>query len=251
MTRLLIPGKFTEEELAQELEELLKAPADPPAPKPDARITDVIDTVPADNGSKKTQDEWITNYWPNVRDGRVMASMGDYYFLFKQMKHDFEHGSAQQKALVQTLLASYQEDFDWTGKQNWLIAGTRLIYDSTGLDAKIIQHYGCNQPNLITENRLTIPVYRDAIITDVTKESAGLLYLQKLLNTTDTAENIISTLEFISEKPRNQIKVWTASTDTRSSHPDRAAGFSYSNSVFLVGGYDYIYLQGRSRGVRR
>jgi hypothetical protein len=175
--------------------------------------------------------------------------MEDYYAHFKQMKHDFEQGNAQQKALVQTLLASYQKDFDWTGKQNWLIAGTRLIYDPTGLDGRIIQHYGCNQPNLITENRLTIPVYRDAIITDVTKESAGLRYLQTLFATTDTAENIIGTLEFISRKPRNQIKVWTAGTETRSSHPDRAAGFDYYDSEFHVLGSYYILNQGRSRGV--
>jgi hypothetical protein len=254
MTRLLIPGKFTEEELAQELEELLKAPADPPAPKLDAKLIGVIDAVPADNGSKKTPEEWIKNYWPSIRDGGVMASMEDYYAHFKQMKHDFEHGNAQQKALVKTLLTSYQDDFDWTGKNNCLISGTRVSYNATNLDAIIIQHYGCNQPNLITENRLTIPFYLDAVIANVTKEGAGLKYLQTLFATTDTAENIISTLEFISGKARDKIKVRTAATSgnyTRSIHPDRAAGFYYDNSGFRVLGFNLIYDYGRSRGVRR
>ena len=245
----LIPVDFTAAEVEQELEELLKDPVVPPKQKSDAQSIGTIDAVPADNGSTKTQEDWITNYWPSVRDGRIMASMGDYYLLFKQMKHDSEHGNTQQKASVQTLLANYQKDFTDT----WLIAGTRISYNTTSLDAKIIQHYGCNQPKLITESNLTIPIYRGAIIADVTKESAGLKYLQALLNTTDTAENIIGTLEFISGKPRNQIKVWSAATSgdyTRSSHPERAAGFLYLNSEFhFYGGY--IINQGRSRGVRR
>ena len=250
--RPLISAHFTQQELDNELEELLKPPVEGEPDNGNQTILSSIDAVAADNGGKKTQDQWF-DYWSQIRDGRIMAGMGDLYNHFKKLKHDSERGTAQQKAAVQTALTSLRSDFDWPGKNNWLIAGTRIIYNANNENAKIIQHYHCNKPTLITQHNLVIPVYRDAPIISVVAEPQGLNYLHTLLDTKDDKEALVSTLEFVSSKKRGNIKIWTAAVSgdyTRQSHPERAAGFSSIVGGFHVGGDCNLYLTGCSRGVR-
>jgi len=251
MNHTLIPVHIPEAELQQQLEELLREPPIPPS-ETAASSTISIDELPADSGNKKTKTDWLT-FWAGIRDGRVMASMGDYYTHFKQLKLDFESGSAAQNSAAQKAINSYHDDFDWSRQNNWLIAGTRIFYHTSVLEGKIIHHYQCREQKLTTECFLTIPVYRGTDITSVVADSIGLKYLRKLFDTSDDAETIIKTLEFISGKNRNAIKVWTAATSgdyTRSNHPERAAGFYYSGGFHVSGNYLIIGYQGRSRGVK-
>ncbi|MDP3734686.1 MAG: hypothetical protein Q8R37_05650, partial [Nanoarchaeota archaeon] len=99
-----------------------------------------LDLLPADNGSKRTQDQWFNQYWNTVTAGTVMASMGDLYRNFKTLKRVSEQGTVEQKMLAQTLLASLRDDFDWPGK-NLLISSTRINYaENKSLDGEIIHH---------------------------------------------------------------------------------------------------------------
>ena len=83
-------------------------------------------------------------------------------------------------------------------------------------------------------------------------EGEGLTYLQTLFATDDEEEEIIQTLEFVSGKERQEIKVWTPTVggnNSRSQYPSRAAGFDCDSGSFHVGGLDGLNILGRSRGV--
>ena len=81
---------------------------------------------------------------------------------------------------------------DWPTEKNWLIAGTRIVYDQNGSEeGEIIHHYGCSQ-RLISKKRLAIPVYRDQPIPAVVRERQGLVYLQTLFDTVDDADNVVN-----------------------------------------------------------
>ena len=211
----------------------------------------MLDEYAAEGGVKMTQDEWIDS-WNLREDDTVMASMGDYYQFFKQLRIMDEEGTPEERAKVQTLLVSLRNDFDWPEKKNWLTSSTRILYEKEGLRAKIIQHYRCKQPELIKETELEIPVYRGTLLTQVADENKGLFYLQTLFDTEDGREEIIETLEFVSGKSRDAIKVWTAATSgsyTRKEYSERAGGFYYDYDDFHVNGSDTLKSQGCSRGV--
>lgn len=207
-----------------------------------------LESSPADNGTKRTQEQWFNEYWNTINDGRVMASMGDLYRNFKAMKKVSEQGTVDQKKWAQALLTSLRNDFDWQGKQNWLVSSTQIEYaGNKSLDAEIIHHY--NRPDLIKRTALAIPVYRDVPLTDVVADQNGLRYVQVLLDTNDSTQEIIDTLQFVGN--RNDVRIWSADTSgkyPRNNYPSRAAGFNDNNNLFHVSG-DYIDNHGRSRGV--
>ncbi len=207
----------------------------------------LFDEIPADNGSKKTQNQWF-DYWSSITDGRIMASMGDLYVAFKEIKDKYENGSDSDKSKAKQVLDGLRDDFDWPGKNNWLIAGTRLEYNGSDLNAKISQHYRCNRPDLVKDSNIEVPVYRGVPVTQVVSDPKGLAYLQTLLDTNDNGERIMQTIEFISGKNRNKIVIWTADSGDRGSIPNRVAGFYYYFGLFHVFG-GLIDFSGRSRGV--
>ena len=225
------------------------------------RLTDastpafLLDEFAADNGKKRLQPEWF-DYWNTVHDGRVMASMGDLYDSFKAIKkmHD---GTEQEHAKSKSLLFSLRDDFDWPRKNNWLISSTRPIYSGNDLNARIMQHYRCNRPELTKETVVVVPVYRGVPIEKIVSQQAGLAYLQALFDTQDGGEAIMQTMEFVSGKTRSNIVGWTAavstsdSSYTRATYPERAAGFDYFYGQFLVYGSVINLNPGFSRGVRR
>ena len=218
----------------------------------------LLDEYAADGGKKRLPTEWYDS-WSAVTDGRVMASMGDLYAAFKVIRK-MHSGSEQEQAKAKSLLLSLREDFDWPGKRNWLIGGTRLFYSGNSLDTRIVQHYRCNKPELVTEKVLEVPVYNDKPVPEVVSEKHGLPYVHTLLDTIDDPETILQTLEFISGKSRADIRFWTAGWSgssqqdvlkKRAEHPERAAGFGYNGSQFRVGGRSINGDPGCSRGVRR
>ncbi len=214
-----------------------------------------LDAHAAENGKKKAQDKWIKS-WNKIDDGRVMASMGDLYVNFKIIKRMSEQGTPEEQAKAKSLLFNLREDFDWSGKYNWLISSTRLIYSGTSLDTRIVQHYQCKKPELTKEAVLEVPVYRGMPVETMVSGQKGLAYLQALFDTEDDAETILRTLEFVSGKRGTDLVGWTANTTTsdtqytRVSHPERASGFAYDDGEFRVGGCSSLNYAGRSRGVR-
>ena len=237
-------GLLSEEEALRDLEDIPMV-RETSSPIPSGKDTGniILDCHAAEKGDRRTQDEWI-EYW-NKSD-RVMASMADYYQYFKQLKGNNDEDK------VKTLLTSLREDFDHQEKGNWLISSTRLVYSKDNLDARIIQHYGFARDELVKEAEIKVPVYRGTPVTQVVSEGEGLAYLQTLFGTEDEGEEIIQILEFVSDRNRDVIKVWTAAVEdayTRSQYPSRAAGFDYGNDIFHVGGDDGLGSQGRSRGV--
>jgi hypothetical protein len=218
-----------------------------------------LDNLSAENGSKKTQDDWVS-YWNNINNfgapirGRIFASMPDYYQAFKQLKEKVEHGSSKDKQLTKKVVDSLREDFDWPSKNNWLISSTRIKYQSNTEDAQIIHHYNCNNKSLIQQYDILIPEYLGVLISDVVNDTRGLTYLQTFLGTKDNKNLIMENLEFISNKPRNEIKIWTPplinnTYTTRTQRPERASGFDYGSGEFHVDGSSSLDNVGRSRGV--
>jgi hypothetical protein len=205
-----------------------------------------LDSNPEKNGEYLTQDDWI-KYWNNQEGDRYNASAPDLYDNFKRLKVATESGTDEEKNSSKTLVDSLRKDFN----DRWLVTSTRLQYNinpTNNLEGKVIHHYKCKNPDLTKETTLNIQVYRGDKIADVINTEDGLKYLQTYWGTEDDAETIMQTMEFISKKKRNAIKVWTADSSDRSNVPERAAFLSYFNVVFRIGGNGNLNYDGRSRG---
>jgi hypothetical protein len=249
------------DEIQRELEKLSKVPdldtiigetpdANSGTPSDDDKktINHTVDEVAAENGENKTQDNWTT-YWNNTNDDRIMASMGDLYAFFKDIK--VMHDCAETKTHAEKLIADIRDDCEWTTKNNCLISSTRINYEPNCLEGKITQHYDSKQKQAVKETNTQIPVYQGMLITEVLEQTEGLKYLQELLETKDNKETIIQTFELISGKPRTEIKVWTPNEQGRKDYPDRATGFECDDVEFRINGSYDLNSSGRSRGVRR
>ena len=206
----------------------------------------LIDALPAENGAYKMQDQWI-QYFNALKDGRVFASMPDYYPFFKQLKNSIETGD--DNAASQAVIQSLRKDF----KDRWIVSSTRIqngINPANSLEGKIIHNYGCKDTSLVNEEIKEIPVYSSAGIAEVVQEQKGLEYLRAYFGTNDSAETIIQLMGFVSGKERSKIKVWTADTDARSQPTDKVAVLSYGGDGFHINGDDLLIDRGRARGVR-
>ena len=182
----------------------------------------LIDALPAEDSADKTQDQWI-QYFNALKDGRVFASMPDYYQFFKQLKNSIENGD---KDVSQAVIQSLRRDF----KNRWIDSSTRIqngINPANSLEGKIIHNYGCKDTSLVNEEIKEIPVYSSAGIAEVVQEQKGLDFLRTYFGTNDDAEAIVKLMEFISGKERSEIKVWTAETDARNKPTDRVADICY------------------------
>ncbi len=204
-----------------------------------------LDEIAADDGKVKTANEWIFRYWNKINNGRVMASLGDLYANFKLIKQMHEQGTAAEQKKAQLYLNSLREDFKFGGADGGLTCSTRVFYGSLGLDARVVQHYGCNNPGLVKEMTLKVPEYKKNEIKTVDK-----LCLRALFDTADEPETIRQTLEFISR--RSKIYGWSALNNSRrATYPKRA--------VLLLAFADEFHFncaimpsthRSRSRGVR-
>src|SRR3989338_1746132 len=146
----------------------------------------LIDALPAEDGAYKTQDQWI-QYFNALKDGRVFASMPDYYQFFKQLKNSIENGD---KDVSQAVIQSLRRDF----KNRWIDSSTRIqngINPANSLEGKIIHNYGCKDTSLVNEEIKEIPIYSSAGIAEVVQEQKGLEYLRAYFGTNDSAETII------------------------------------------------------------
>ena len=240
-----------ESKFAEIVEALLKSPAATIITPATGILT--LDALAAENGANKTQNQWIS-YWNNIRDGRRFASAADYYQSFKQLKAAEETGSSQQKAEAHALAESLREDL----KEFWIVTSTRNIYNPPSLEAEIIQHYGNSNPALTRKVKLEVPEWLGVPITEVLKGPKCLSYLQAIFATTDPAETIISTLEYMGGVARNNIKLWTPPVEEdkqgylcRKKAKEREAFLGIGGGEFRFDGGDHPgNVIGSSRGVR-
>ena len=203
----------------------------------------MIDAEPFENGTCKTQDQWIEIY-NKLPSGRDFASMSDYDKEFKRIVRDLSEGTTEEKKKAQKQLASYRKDF-----QESLIVGTpRIKYSVNSDNAEIIHNYNSKHRKTIPYS-VEVPVFRDKPIEEVANDEKGLKFLQTFFDTEDDAETIIKRYEVISGKTRDKIKVWTADKDTRKTHPERAAFLNCNSSEFHIFGINLLSSGGRSRGV--
>jgi len=199
----------------------------------------ILDDVAAENSANKTQDQWI-GYWNKITDGRWFPDLGDIVQWNEQAMAEPEK---YQKTLV-----SLRKDFD----EKWLVLSNRIIYDKKDLSGKIIHHYGSTlqESPIELEN---IPVWRDEPISNVLSDSRGLAYLQALIKKAYSPREIIDIFKFLSGKPKEDIRIWTAHTSNewpRSKYPGRAVSLNYNGGRFLINGVSILYGNGRSCGVR-
>ncbi len=184
----------------------------------------IIDLSSADNGSYRTQRDWIDFF---NREGKAMISASDVY------------------RVPNLILPILRKDFN----KSLLVTSTRISYNPSDLGARIIHNFGSNvvEPK---ETSLIVPVYEDEQVEKVAKTKEGLTYLQTLFDTEDDASKLIGRLERISEKEAKDIKIWMPAQNSRRGYSERAVGFD-DGGWFRVDG-DYWFggvIYGLSRGV--
>ena len=254
-----IPVKEFSELTGREIETSLKNPSEKDAQHGDynadiqsrsSKIL-ILDSVPAENGAVKNQNDWIA-YWNSITDGRRFASIADYYQVFRQLSDALKTGSDAEKAAANQSIDSLRKDL----RESWLVTSTRIIYQPDSLEARLIHGFGAGNLQQTSGRDLTVPLYWNTPITEVYSTAEGLAYLRSLLSTDETGPAIVERLSAVSGYQPQNIRVWTPSLQdtgylTRSQLPERAVrlgtvnlGFHLYAGVRPAGGRD------RSRGVR-
>lgn len=176
----------------------------------------------------QTQDKHILQF---NSLGKIMAACADYYVAGKSGDD--------------SLIASLRKDFS----ERWIIASDRIIYDANSLDATITSYYGSIvvQP---FERKVFVPVYSNGPKLDnVLANEQGLLYIQTLFNTNDSADEIKNTLSMLSGKNSGITRIWTPDQGSRKNNNIRVAALSFSSGEFRIDGDGNLLIEGRARGV--
>ncbi len=217
-------------------------------------------------GCEVTLNDWLDS-WGEINDGRVMASMGDFYLYFKSLKDKFDNGNREELLAAHAAMIRFKSDFckdSYYPKCKVLLTGTRVFYNPNDETAKIVHHYQCNRPELIKEIDSIIPVYNIIPIDEVSKTESGLKCLQALLDTSDGPEIIIPTLKLINDididkvlREDDVIKVDTPNTG-KEREDSKLLGYSSESTVgmeYLDGSLSITCVsndlkEGFTRGVR-
>lgn len=85
----------------------------------------ILDETYALDSSKKSYIGG-RNYWNMITDGRKMAQMLDYYFSLKQIKHDSDFGTEDEKHSALVLSRSLYYEL----KKHIEVTDTTIIFDS-------------------------------------------------------------------------------------------------------------------------
>ncbi len=177
---------------------------------------------------RQAQDEHISQF--NAL-GKVMASCADYYAAVKL-------GDA-------TLTASLREDI----RKGWIISSDRIAYCANSLDATITSYFGSSVVQS-SERKVMIPVYRKRTkLDDVLASEQGLLYIQTLFNTSDSADEIKNTLIMLTGEDSRSAMVWTPDQDSRRNYSIRVAALEYLGD-FSIHGDIYLVFGGIARGIK-
>ncbi len=235
------------------LKQIEKMPDAPELKQQKNNLDDVIislDFLPADNGSRKNQKEWI-EYWNKIKNGKLFASMPDFYQTFKVLKRYSEDSTISEgKIIAEDIVSGLREDCDWNSNANLLLSSTRIFLNTINDMSSIIHHYGAME-NYCQRYDLKIPNMPRINFLSVMLEGQGLEYISKLFDTIDSPETIATTLEFISGKDRNNIEVMIPFRTKDDDELERMAGFVLSserNCFYICGDIRFEEI-GRARGV--
>ena len=254
-----IPVKEFSELTGREIETSLKNPSEKDAQHGDynadiqsrsSKIL-ILDSVPAENGAVKNQNDWIA-YWNSITDGRRFASIADYYQVFRQLSDALKTGSDAEKAAANQSIDSLRKDL----RESWLVTSTRIIYQPDSLEARLIHGFGAGNLQQTSGRDLTVPLYWNTPITEVYSTAEGLAYLRSLLSTDETGPVIAERLSAVSGYQPQNIKIWTPALQvngylTRSQLPERAVGLVTGVRRFLLYADEHpAGNHSRSRGVR-
>jgi hypothetical protein len=185
-----------------------------------------LDKSPADNGSEKTQHEWFS-YWDTIDDGRVMASMGDLYQSFKQLKTMSEEGNPGEKSFVKKIRDGLRADF--SAKK--ILGSSTKIEKISGSDMLISHHYGsCS--GLYKEHTGLCYDFSTLKLDLLLSKERGFDLLQKILDTNDSKETILDTLYFIAGQDK---KIYTSLNTHKNNDPIGLVSFRYfNNNQFVI-----------------
>jgi len=254
-----IPVKEFSELTGREIETSLKNPSEKDAQHGDynadiqsrsSKIL-ILDSVPAENGAVKNQNDWIA-YWNSITDGRRFASIADYYQVFRQLSDALKTGSDAEKAAANQSIDSLRKDL----RESWLVTSTRIIYQPDSLEARLIHGFGAGNLQQTSGRDLTVPLYWNTPITEVYSTAEGLAYLRSLLSTDETGPAIVERLSAVSGYQPQNIKMLTPALQnngylTRRQLPERAVRLDAVDQWFHLGAVGHpAGDRSRSRGVR-
>ncbi|PIR40214.1 MAG: hypothetical protein COV33_01000 [Candidatus Zambryskibacteria bacterium CG10_big_fil_rev_8_21_14_0_10_34_34] len=194
-------GKIPETELVRALEQYV---SNHPS------LAGVIDSERADNGERKTQQEWISFF---NEQGKAMISAPDVYRAAKI-------GSDE-------LVRKLKEDFSQSRPSNkydtriGLVTSTRIVYNAHNQEATITHNTGSSivEPQ---EYKVMIPHYFHKREYEVLRSEGGLAFLRALFDTNDRPGVIEEVLIRLSGKSREMFagypvcegtKIWTPKVD--------------------------------------
>src|SRR5208337_3889309 len=154
-------------------------------------LNEIIDFQTALDGEIKYQKEWIEFYDKQEGEakGKRMITAPDIYRAGKENSNVCE---------------SLREDFNY----RWVATGTTILYNKDSFSGRVIHNFSSIVAKPIDISVSEIPVYQSQQIKKVV-EGKGLAYVQALFNTKDNANEIISTLEKISQTGAEDICFWT------------------------------------------
>src|SRR3989344_2201477 len=238
-----IPVKEFSELTGREIETSLKNPSEKDAQHGDynadiqsrsSKIL-ILDSVPAENGAVKNQNDWIA-YWNSITDGRRFASIADYYQVFRQLSDALKTGSDAEKAAANQSIDSLRKDL----RESWLVTSTRIIYQPDSLEARLIHGFGAGNLQQTSGRDLTVPLYWNTPITEVYSTAEGLAYLRSLLSTDETGPAIVERLSAVSGyQPQNNKMLAPALQNngylTRRQLPERAVRLDAVDQWFHLG----------------
>tara|TARA_B100000315_G_C14498797_1_gene551321 strand:+ start:244 stop:1122 length:879 start_codon:yes stop_codon:yes gene_type:complete len=159
----------------------------------------IVDRELAENGARKTQDQWIET---GNEQGKIVMCASHFYQV----------GKSGDEGLIQSI-QKYR---------NYFVLGDRFIYNPDDLKGKMISPYGSTVITPV-EKKLIIPVYFGVVLDEVLGAEQGLKFQQAFWDTQDGPEKMKNNLKRISGKDSNQSYVWTPNQENRKNYPERAA----------------------------
>ncbi|MFH0797861.1 MAG: hypothetical protein V1906_00455 [Candidatus Woesearchaeota archaeon] len=161
---------------------------------------------------------------------RILASMPNIY---NEAKKNY-------RAIIDNL----KSDIESTR----IVTSTLIDYKKNALDAKITHYYNSSIVVPI-QNKVLVPIYHNANISEVLSNEEGLMYIRAMFNTQDNPEDIITTLRTLSYTD----SIWVMTSDRQFEDEDTkmaaALGHMYGRLV-IYANLNTKTEEGRSRGIR-
>lgn len=176
-------------------------------------------------------NEWISNYKEKKTQ---MASLADYYTLFKQIKKDHENDKETQE-----FLKTFRDTF----KNILITTSTVISYDKFSDYQSIIHNYGAFDKELEEQLQASATDMRKPVRYELSMFSNSPRdrnFIKRLFGTKDDLETIIDVLTFATGIDKNSLKVNNVGSENYPSREslqtmfwfsDRGLSFYYGSSI--------------------